>query len=183
MKKGKITKPVKKQEILMESEEYSAKKLLKIIVTLVIIFGVFYLITTFVVKPITNDKTETPTVTDFDFTKITLNHLLDRKENEYFVIATKKSNGSLVNSSANYKIIYNNYINDYKKQEEALTFYNVDLDDAFNKNYLGETNISNDLSELKLNEDVLFKIKNGKIKEHYIGSSEIIKALSKLTEK
>ena len=52
------------------------------------------------------------------------------------------SNGSINNIDT-----YNNYINEYKKQEGVLTFYNVNLDDALNKGYISDKlNISNDLS-------------------------------------
>jgi len=43
-------------------------------------------------------------------------------------------------------------------------------------------NISNEISELKLNDETLFKIKNGKIEEYFVGSKEILKALSTLKE-
>ena len=107
MKKAKITKQKIKQEKQIETSEYSIKNLIIIIASLVVIFVVFYFITTLVVKPQENDL-ENNEVSEFDFsfTKILMNHLLDRDEKEYYVIATKKSESN----KTNYKVIYNNYI-------------------------------------------------------------------------
>ena len=177
MKKAKLVKNNKKQEI-MEKDTYSLKSFLLIILVLVIILGIFYFITTLVVKPV-NTEDNNNGVTIIDSTKITLSNLLNRKEEEYYVLATKQNN----NTQANYQTLYNNYINEYKKQEDALTFYNVNLDDALNKNYISdELNITDDLSELKVNDDILFKIKNNKIEEYFAGNKNILNELSTLKE-
>ena len=115
----------------------------------------------------------------FKLTKITLNNLLNRKSDEYYVLATKQSE----NPQANYTQLYNNYINAYKTKENALPFYNVDLSDAINKNYLSnKLNITNEITELKLNDEILFRIKNGEIKEYFVGKTKILDALSKIKE-
>lgn len=177
MKKAKLVKNNKKQEII-EKDSYSLKSFLLIILVLVIILGIFYFITTLVVKPV-NPTDNDNGVTIIDETKITLNNLLNRKEKEYYVLATKQNN----NKEANYQTLYNNYINEYKKQENALTFYNINLDDALNKGYISDKlNISNDLSELKVNDDILFKIKDNKIEEYFAGSKNILNQLSTLKE-
>lgn len=176
MKVAKI-KNNKKEEIIPIKEEYSVKKILVTIVIIIIIFLAFYFITTLVIKPINNKQNNSAVV--IDSTKILLNHLLDRKEEEYFVLATKPNQTTI--NKINYSEIYNNYIRDYKSKENPLQFYMVDLNSALNKNFIGEnTNITDNLSELKLNDEVLFKIKNGKIDEYYVGHSEIIKKLSNL---
>ncbi len=178
MKKAKLVKNNKKQETQIEKDSYSLKSFLLIILVLVIILGIFYFITTLVVKPV-NPIDNDNGVTIIDETKITLNNLLNRKEKEYYVLATKENN----NTQANYQTLYNNYINEYKKQENALAFYNINLDDALNKNYISEElNISNDLSELKVNDDILFKIKDNKMEEYFAGSKNILKELSTLKE-
>ena len=57
----------------------------------------------------------------------------------------------------------------------------IELDNALNKKYYSEdSNITNDLLELKLNDEVLFKIKDGKIEKTYEGKDKIIEKLSKL---
>lgn len=177
MKKAKLVKNNKKQEII-EKDSYSLKSFLLIILVLVIILGIFYFITTLVVKPV-NPADNDNGITIIDETKITLNNLLNRKEKEYYVLATKQNN----NAQANYQTLYNNYITEYKKEENALTFYNINLDDALNKSYISDKlNISNDLSELKVNDDILFKIKDNKIEKYFVGSKDILEELSTLKE-
>jgi len=148
----------KEQKEVLIGEEYSIKKMIIIIATLIVVFLVFYFVTTLVVKPVKQDN-KNNTITEIDSTKITLNHLLDRKESEYYVLATK--NSLYKDLKVNYETIYNQYITDYKKQENALIFYKSNLDDALNKSFAGEeTNITENLQELKLSDEVLFKIRD-----------------------
>jgi len=178
MKKAKLVKINKKEQVEMQKDSYSLKNLISIIITLIVILGIFYFITTLVIDPVKNDVADN-SVTEIDSTKITLNNLLNRKSDEYYVLATKESD----NSQANYIQLYNNYISTYKAKENALPFYSVDLSDALNKSYLSDKlNISNEISELRLNDEVLFKIKDGKIKEYFVGKTKILDALSKLKE-
>lgn len=166
----------------MEKNEYSLKKMISIIIVLLIILVAFYFITILVVKPVKDDNIDN-SITEINSTKITLNNLLNRSEDEYYVLVTKESLYDAINSKIDYTQLYNNYINEYSSLENALQFYNVDLDDALNKNYVGdELNISNQINEIKLNNEVLFKIKNKKIDEYFVGSSEILKVLSNLKE-
>ena len=132
MKKAKIKKTEEKKEVKLETE-YSFKQLMKILIVIVLIFGMFYLITLFLIKPST-DEAKNPVVVD--------------------------------NS---------------KQKDSSLPFYYIDLDDGLNKKYLSEKmNITNEMKNLKLSDEVLFKIKEGKIEKTYIGNEEIIDKLSRL---
>lgn len=182
MKKAKLTKTNKKAGKIVQEDTYSLKNLIFIIIVLVIILGIFYLITTLVVDPVKQDNTNNA-ATQIDSTKITLNHLLDRKEEEYYVLATKESLYDAVNSQIKYSALYNNYIKEYTSLEDSLPVYIVDLDDALNKNYIDDKlNITNDISKIKLNDEVLFKIEEGKIDEYFVGSRDILEELSDLKE-
>ena len=128
MKKAKIKK-VEKKEKNIQNDTYSFKNLVLITLILVALFFIFYLITTLFVKPVEKNVSNN-SITQINLNKITINNLLSQKENEYYVIATKNPK----NSKANYLELYNKYIEAYKKIEESLSFYNVNLDDAINKN-------------------------------------------------
>lgn len=181
MKKARIAKENKKSKKEAYEENYSIKKLIIIILILVLVFAVFYFITTLVVKSNKKSIDSDNNITEIDNSKITLDHLLDRSEVEYYVLATKESLYNSFTSQTNYIEIYNKYISDYTSKEGSLKFYIVNLDDALNKNYIGEeTVVAETLEELKLNDDALFKISNGKIERYFIGSEEIINALSEL---
>ena len=178
MKVAKFKKS-KKEEKIIEQESYTLKGMAKILVILLIVFGSFYVLTVFLVKD-RKVETNTPEVV-LDSSKITLSQLLNREEEEYYVLATKSSlyESSYVNTD--YIEFYNNYISEYKQNEDALTFYYVDLDNALNKKYFGEElNITDDVSELKINDEVLFKIKNKKIEKYYVVKDKILDKLSRL---
>ena len=95
-----------------------------------------YFITNIIVKNRTESELATPVVVDSS--KITLNQLLNRTEEEYYVIATKSSLYENSYLTTDYINFYNEYINSYKQKEESLPFYYIDLDNALNKGYLGE---------------------------------------------
>ncbi len=166
-------KEIKQKDILVQ-DEYSIKKILITLGIVLLVFVAFYFITMLVIKPSTSSKEKYDYPVEFNFDLITINHLLDRKESEYYVLASKSD------SKVNYNEIYNNYLSKYKTEEDSFKIYKVDLSDSFNNNYIGETNITDNLSELKINEDVLFKIKDGKIEQYFVGSSNILATLSEL---
>ena len=177
MKKARIKKQ-EEQKVVKFQEEYSLKQILKIILIILILFGLFYFITTLVVR---TSKPEENSNVVIDSSKITLGQLLTREYDEYFVMAFKESLYGSSYIKANYIEIYNNYIKKYKQGEKSLPFYYIDLDDGLNKKYFSnELNITDDISKLKLNDEVLFKIKNKKIEKAYIGKDEIIDKLSRL---
>jgi len=181
MKKAKIVKKTQNQEINNINDEYSIKTLLLIILIIVLVFTIFYFITSLVVKSSQKVNNKNNTVTEIDSSLITLNHLLDRSTEEYYVLATMGSLYDNFDSKINYMELYDKYINKYNTNEDSLPIYKVDLDDALNKNYVSDKlNISNTLDELSLNDEVLFKINDGRIEKYYVGSEKIIEALSSL---
>ena len=181
MKAARIRKNNKKEKEKTFEEEYSFKKMSIIIITIIIVFLAFYFITTLVVKQVKDDNSNN-VISELDSTKITLNHLLDRKEQEYFVLATKKSLYQTSSySNIDYTEIYNKYIKDYSLKENSIAFYYVDLDDALNRSFISEEiNITENIENLRINDEILFKVIGGKINSYYVGNSEIIKALSSL---
>lgn len=182
MKVAKLKKVEEKKQNQVIEEQYSLKKMIIIILVICIVFAIFYFITTLVVKNNKNEETNNEIV-EIDSNKITLGQILDRNEEEYYVLATKESLHLSLDENIDYKNLYDNYISNYKQTENALTVYRVDLDDALNKNYFGEElNITEDLSKIKLNDEVLFKIKNNKIDKYYVGNSKILKTLIGLTK-
>lgn len=176
MKVAKIKdkKTEKNNKIEIPENEYSIKKIIITLVILIVVFFSFYFITMLVVKPHKEVKDNNNIPVEFDSTLITLSQILDRKENEYYVLASSSD------SKPNFNDIYNSYLSSYKDKEDALKVYKVDLSDSFNNGYKGETNITDNLNELKVNEDVLFKIKDKKIEKYFVGSTDILKELSEL---
>ena len=177
MKVAKIKNQKENKKEVMEKDSYSVMSMLKIILVVLITFIAFYLITYFVIKNDTPNNT-TNYNTQIDSSKIVFNNLLNRSEDEYYVLAYKSKRE---NEKVDYKSLYDNYINSYKSKEDALKFYMIDIDDAFNKAFISdELNISDNLEELKINDEVLFKISNGSIENSYVGSEEILNKLSEI---
>ena len=176
MKVAKLKKTEKKnKKVVIEEEEFSIKNLIKTIIIILLVLAVFYGITVLVVKPLVTEKKSEPV--QFDPSKITMNQLLTRKDKKYYVLAVKESEYLNLYTDLNYFGLYNSYINDYRQKEDALNFYWINMDEAFNSaHWSDELNIS----KLIINDDVLFKISNGKIAEYYVGHDKIINALKKL---
>lgn len=179
MKAAKIRKS-KEEKVEMVNEGYSIKSMVKIIISILVIFGIFYGITVLIVED--KEVPELKQESVLDSSKITVGQLLSRKEKEYYVLAHKESlyeTSGYVESS--YLDIYELYIREYINKEDSLEFYYIDLDNALNKKFYSEKlNITEELEELSLNDEVLFKIKNGKIEKTYVGKDKIISKLSKI---
>lgn len=172
MKTARIRKKEEKK-VEIHNEEYSIKSMAKIIIIISVIFCLFYFVTTLIVKPTEKNESEI-TLSE---NEILVSQLLNRKNEEYYVLAHKQS----LYKKSGYMDVYNLYIKEYLQKEEILPFYYINLDNALNKKYYGEEmNITNDLTELKLNDEVLFKIKTGKIEKTYEGKDKIIDKLSRL---
>ena len=178
MKTARIRKKELKEK-KVEQQEYSLKSMGILILIISIVFCLFYFLTMLLAKPSVNEE-QTQSV--IDNSKITMNQLLNRNQDEYYVLAIKESlynKGGYIDTD--YIKIYNSYINKYAQKDNSLDFYYIDLDNALNKNYFGEElNITDDLENIILNDEVLFKIKNGKIEKTYIGKDKIIDKLSRI---
>lgn len=173
MKVAKLKKIEEKKKVMeIEETEFTIANLCKTIFIILLVLAVFYTITVFVVKPIVNDKNSEHV--QFDDTKITMNQLLTRKENSYYVLAVKESEYLNIYSNLNYFELYNNYIKKYSEKEDALKFYWIDMDDAFNKSHWAD---EMDIDNLIINDDVLFKVSDGEISRYYVGHEEILKGL------
>ena len=178
MKKAKIKKK-EENSVIEKDGTYSIKSIIKILLILVCLFFIFYIITFFLVKDRGNSLDDSQSV--IDSSKIIMSQILNRNEEEYYVIATKPSLYSSSYVDTNYITLYNNYINTYKQKENAIPFYYINLDSALNKSYFGnDLNIVNDISQIKVNDEVLFKIKNSKIEKTYVGKANILDKLSRL---
>ena len=176
MKVAKIKKTeVKKKAIVVEENDFTIKKLVGTIVSILWAIALFYGITVLVVKPLVESPKKG--IVEIDTTKITMNQVLTRKESEYYVLAVKESEYINLYTNLNYFELYNNAINKYKENEDSLNFYWVDMDDAFNGAHWGE---EVDIDNLIINDDTLFKVSDGRISNYYVGHEDILEALQNL---
>lgn len=158
-------------------DKYNIKQMIIFILIIVITLGIFYGITILVTK---NKKTTTddaPSTTNedvsIDYDTILAQNIFNQSEDSYYVLASFNDDENLST--------YKDSIDKYKAKENSLKVYEIDLDSAFNKNYVSD--VSNFKSEYPIfSETTLLKIENGKITETYEGKSNITTNLSVLTE-
>lgn len=140
-------------------DELNIVNFLKIIAGVLIVFIVFYGITSLV----TNKKTA-PIEENIQYDKILVGSILNRLESEYYVIVEASDDEEV----SNYEVLISNYI----KKENHLRFYKVDLSDPFNANYIGEETVLdiNNISDIKFNKSTLLHIKDKKIVSYRQGN-------------
>ena len=140
-------------------DELNIANFLKIIAGVLVVFIVFYGITSLV----TNKKTA-PVEANIQYDKILVGSILNRLESEYYVIVEASDDEEV----SNYEVLISNYI----KKENHLRFYKVDLSDPFNSNYIGAESVLdiNNISEIRFNESTLLHIKDKKIVSYRQGN-------------
>lgn len=136
------------------------KKMTIIVVLLLAFLAIFYGIAEIINK---NQKQETnveeedyePTI---DYDTILVQNIFNQSNDIYYVYAKLGTDKNISK--------YNAKIDEYKMKENAIRVYTIDLDSAFNKNYVKED------SDFTLNPPVfkgttILKIENKQIKEKY----------------
>ncbi len=165
----KNTTKIKKANISTEDE---FGKLIKLIILVTVIFLVFYGITFLVNREKEEEETQTGTKIQYD--NILIGDLLTQPNDEYYVM--------IYDNDDVYNVLYQTYLGLYAKKEDAIRYYTADLDNPFNSSFVGEkANFEiKTIKDLKLNASTLLKIKDGKIKEHYVGEKlkEYLKEIS-----
>ncbi len=104
--------------------------------------------------------------------------MLTRKDSEYYVLA--------YDPDSDYASAYNIYASYYtNNQKDAKNIYYLDLNNIMNKDYYVQENSNpkaTKISELKMLDGTLIKVKNGKISKYLEGLEAISKELT-VTEK
>ena len=175
MAKGKNYKNAKnvKNNVEVVSTSDEMKKLGKIVVSLFIIIGIFYIIAVYVSKNTGNLKfvPSKSVESNISYETILASDILS-KDGEYYVLVNTDSKNPWLET-------YVKAIEDYKSKDEHLKFYKVDLEDALNKRYVGEEN-NLEKDNLKFTKKILLKIKDGNIVENYSDSIEIYSHITSL---
>ena len=173
---GKIKTKDNNKRIIREeyNEEFSFTNFISIILIIMIVLGIFFVITTFVAKKPKIEKEKTSGVINTEM--VTISNMLSKKESDYYVLAFKSESGKKNNLD-----IYNAYIKDIKDKNEDFKLYRVNLGDAMNKAYIStENNITSNLDEFKISDEVLMHIVDNEIDESFVGIKEISSKLSEL---
>lgn len=156
------------KEIMQENE---IGKLIKIILIVTVIFGVFYVITVLVSKEKTPTYQSTPTPSVIQYDEIILGDLFEQNENTYYVLIGQRDD--------QYLNLFNSLLNEYQTKKDSYPVYTVDLGVAFNKKYVSDTS-SFEKNNLKVKGTTLIRIENKEIVEHYEASETILNKLKEM---
>ena len=150
----------RKQNRVMVDEEIKVDSFFKIVAILLIILVVFAGITMWA----TRDKSK-KTDTNIQYTKIIAGSILNRSEDDYYVLVEAKGDENIST--------YESLINKYVAKEDSKRVYIVDLSDSFNSNYVGEENKLDfeNITDARFKETVLLHIVNNKISSTKLGDS------------
>ena len=167
----KIKKKIQKKNPVIQDDNYQLKSFAIIVVVLLVLSVIFYIITNFVITKENKEKSgDQETSVNIQSEKILMGQLLNRPEETYYVLANLRDDQFIK--------LYDTYLDQLKNKEEGINIYKVDLDEGLNKKYVkDETNITDDLNELSVNDAVLFVISNHAIDSYYVGNEQIVEYL------
>lgn len=164
-KKQKVKTPKYESDDQME-----IKKFIWIIIILIIVIVIIYFFTRiFVTKDLFNKKEETAVAGEINYTVTSIGSMLSINEEEYYVIAYSTED---INAS-----YYSAIASKYSVNSEALSVYTIDLNNELNKKYYDKENVNlnvENLSDLRVGDLALFKVKNGKITKTFDSEEKII---------
>ena len=149
-------------------------KLVKLVIVVTVIFVIFYGITVLVNKKEENKGNNSGQTVSIQYDEILIGNILTQPNDEYYV---------MIYDTDNYdNVVYDSYLQLYKKKEDSLRFYTAQLDNIFNKIFKDdEANLDvKDIQQLKIKSSTLLRIKNGKIIAHY-ENDQIIEHLKSIT--
>lgn len=148
------------------SSELEIGNLFKIILIILIVFGIFYVLTYYMQK---NKKTLTTPNSDnsvaiIQYDEILIGNILNQSETDYYVLILKKED---------YDKRYKDYLNNYTNNNK---FYYSFIDNGLNRNYVSENSNLNveSINDLKVSGTTLLKISSGKIVESYDGNDSVM---------
>ncbi len=163
---------MKKQKITYKTEEFEEMKkfIIVLLVVVILIIGIYFL-SKFVVKHNASLLTYQEGTIETD--TIIVGTLLNRPEEEYYVLA--------YDSTSNQALAYTTYASYYtSEKEEPIKVYYLDLNEGFNKAYYVTENSNpkaTKITDLKIQDGTLIKIKNGKIVKYLEGATKIAEEL------
>lgn len=161
-KKTKNSHSKKTKTIISTDNEMS--KLIFLVLIVAAVFVVFYLITLSITKDDNKGTTDEQSYqATIQYKKILAGNILNQEPSEYYVLAYFNDD--------QYVSLYKNHLLNYetKKGEAAVPYYYVDLDEVFNKEFIGEESKLNvtDAKEFKFSQTALIRVQNGKVISTY----------------
>lgn len=169
-----------KEKVKLKSNSDEMTNLFKIVITIVILFAAFYVITYFVTesKNNTSENSKDKNIAVIQYDEIMLGTLLTQSPNEYYVLIGKSTN-------ENYKL-YQKYVEAYKASDkkDKTVFYTSNLENGFNQPYVADNNHFDveSINEFRISESALIHVEDGKVANSYVGFDNILNQLKDITK-
>lgn len=144
-------------------------KIIKIFVIVLVVFGLFYLLTLYLLnKPNTNISSEkSEEAVTISYKTILAGSSFDMGD-DYLVLYYDNSDDDL-------KSTYTNLISSYESTDNHLSIYVVDTNSAFNKKYISNSSNINpsSIQDLKVKNNTLIHFKDGKVTQYIENQNNI----------
>jgi hypothetical protein len=156
------------------SEQIELKNFILVILVVVICVAGLYLVTrAFVTKDlIPKEEEEVIVAGEVNYDVAIMGQLLNRPYKQYYAVIYD-SEGDY--STDMYKLVYA-----YVKEKDAKHIYTIDLSNELNKAYYDKDNVKKNatkVSEMKVGDITLVKVKNGKIDKYIVDYAKMQKEL------
>lgn len=147
----------------MEDNKIIKNFIIILIVVLAITVGLYFFTKLAVKKDTSTDSSSTDTTeTSISYDTCIVGNMLNKNESDYYVI--------LYNSNDSNASTYADLVTNYKKEDNHLAVYTVDLIKTLNAKYYTneDTNpVSDNINDLKFGNLTVLKITDGKIERAY----------------
>ncbi len=165
-----VAKKKKKNEMSSEVEfNTSVKNVIIVSLVVVVVLGVFYLLTVELTNDDTADNSNASQQTSIQTEEILAGSSFNRTDDEYLVVYFDKSDSDLYSNLGS-------VISTYKSKDERIPLYMVDMSSTFNKGYITEEEVNQNptsIEELKINGPTLIKFNNNSVTEYVQGEEAI----------
>lgn len=177
-KKKKIEKNKKVNKVAYRtSEQDEMIKFIIVILVVLLSVGAIYLITrAFVTKDLFVDNSgngsETAKEGSVNYEVAIMGQLLNRPYKEYYAV--------IYDSEGDYNFDMYTLVSDYTKIKDHKHIYTIDLANELNKAYYDKENVNKKatkVSEMKVGDITLVKVKNGKIEKYIVDYAKMQKEL------
>lgn len=177
-KKKKIEKNKKVNKVSYRtSEQDEMVKFVIVILVVLLSVGAIYLITrAFVTKDLfvedSKNNSEAAQQGSVNYEVAIMGQLLNRPYKQYYAV--------IYDSEGDYNFDMYTLVSDYTKQKDHKHIYTIDLANELNKSYYDKENVNKKatkVSEMKVGDITLVKVKNGKIEKYIVDYAKMQKEL------
>ncbi len=174
-RKNKVDRENEKILETVSSFDADYKKIIIVAGVVIIIFGLFYFLTVYVLdNDIDISQKKYTTETAISYSEIVAGRSFSMPEKEYLVLYYDRSNSELLST-------FSSSVSNYKSNDNNLTLYYVDMSNAMNSKYVSDKSNwkPTSVSELAINGPTLIHYNKGKVVDYIEGMTEVNEYLTK----